>query len=108
MSSWIAAAKSNNKKNRRPDRNRNSGLSQPGKRQKQQAQTKIKLKPEDINCVNITSEALADDFRLPIFKYRTTLLKTEFYLPRKLYDLCLALREHPKTAPVRFDEELRK
>ena len=102
MSSWIKAAKNNNKKNRRPDRNRNSGLSQPGKRQKKQTDQKIKLKPEDFNCVNITSEALADDFRLPSSKYRSTLIKTDFCLPRKLYDLSLALREHPKTAPDRF------
>jgi len=102
MSSWIAAAKSNNKKNRRPDRNRNSSSSQSGKRQKQQPTKKIKIKPEDIQCINITTDALADDFRLPVSKFRTTLLKTDFCLPRKLYDLCLALREHPKTAPDRF------
>ena len=97
MSSWIAAAKSKNKKNRRPDRNRNSGLSQPGKRQKQQDQNKIKLKPKDITCVNITSEALANDFRLPVSKYRTTLFKTKFCLPCKLYNISESIQKQHQT-----------
>ena len=102
MSTWLKATKQKNK-NRRNERNQNSRPSRPGgnKRHKQ-SEPKIVYTPEDLQCINVKTDALCEDLHIPQTKYRRSILGQDFLIPRKLYDLCLALKEHPTTAPERF------
>ena len=108
MSTWLNNTKQKNK-NRRNERTHNSRQSRSGgnKRQKQ-SDPKIVLTPSALQCINVTTDALCDDLNIPQTKYRRSIIGQDFLIPRKLYDLCLALKEHPATAPDRFMHTLIK
>ena len=100
-------AKKQNRINRRPRRtNGNDSPTHNQRKKPKPTTTQPALNPEDIDCINIKDARLADQFLLPDTRYRRTMIKTPFCLPRKLYDLSISFTDHPQTAKPRFKHTL--